>query len=131
MSYCRTAWTKGTRCVDPESSLSEASQPLSGQLEDVQANPARGITIVMPSVHGLLSGATQGCFPEFLAHGRHARFCELWFACSQFGLFRSVTKMFETIALWVVLVLFAFGTWLIVGAVWGMATDSSARRSRR
>jgi len=28
-------------------------------------------------------------------------------------------------------VLFAFGTWLIVGAVWGMATDASARRSRR
>jgi hypothetical protein len=39
--------------------------------------------------------------------------------------------MFETIALWVVLVLFGFGTWLTVGAIWGMAADSSARRSRR
>jgi hypothetical protein len=39
--------------------------------------------------------------------------------------------MFETIALWVVLVLFAFGMWLTVGAIWGMATDSSARHSRR
>ena len=97
----------------------------------MQANLARGITVVMPSVYGLLSGATQGCFSEFLAHGRQDRFCDLWFACSRFGLFRSVTKMFETIALWVVLVLFAFGLWLIVGAVWGMATDSSARRSRR
>jgi hypothetical protein len=37
--------------------------------------------------------------------------------------------MFETIALWVVLVLFAFGAWLTVGAVWGMATDSSTGRS--
>ena len=97
----------------------------------MQANLARGITVVMPSVHGLLSGTTQGCFPEFLAHGRQDRFRDLWFACSHFGLFRSVAKMFETIALWVVLVLFAFGMWLIVGAVWGMATDSSARRSRR
>ena len=44
------------------------------------------------------------------------------------GLFGSVTKMFETIALWVVLVLFAFGAWLTVGAVWGMATDSSIGR---
>jgi hypothetical protein len=100
-------------------------------VEDVQANLARGITVVMPSVHGLLSGATQGCFSEFLAYGRQDRFCDLRFACSHSRLFRSVAKMFETIALWVVLVLFAFGTWLIVGAVWGMATDSSARRSRR
>ena len=121
----------GARRVNPESPLSEASQPLRAELEDVQANLARGITVVMPSIHGLPSGATQGCFPEFLAHGRNARFYDLWFACSHFGLFRSVTKMFETIALWVVLVLFAFGLWLIVGAVWGMATDSSARRSRR
>ncbi len=97
----------------------------------MQANLAGGMTIVKHSVHGLLSGATQRCFPEFLAHGQQDRFCDLWFACSHSGLFRSVTKMFETIALWVVLVLFAFGTWLIVGAVWGMATDSSARRSRR
>ncbi|MEI6241103.1 MAG: hypothetical protein WCR51_11980 [Planctomycetia bacterium] len=39
--------------------------------------------------------------------------------------------MFETIAMWVVLVLFAFGTWLTVGAIWGMAADSSARRAMR
>jgi hypothetical protein len=68
---------------------------------------------------------------EDVGRSSFSHFCDLWFACSHFGLFRSVTKMFETIALWVVLVLFAFGMWLIVGAVWGMATDSSARRSRR
>ncbi len=39
--------------------------------------------------------------------------------------------MCETIALCVVLVLFAFGVWLTVGAIWGMATDLSARHSRR
>jgi hypothetical protein len=89
------------------------------------------MTIVTHSVNGLLSGATQRCLAAFLAHGRQDHFCDLWFACSHSRLFRSVTKMFETIALWVVLVLFAFGLWLIVGAVWGMATDASARRSRR
>ena len=41
--------------------------------------------------------------------------------------------MFETIAAWVVLVLFASGLWLTGHAVWAMAVDSQARRveSRR
>lgn len=36
--------------------------------------------------------------------------------------------MFETMAAWVVLVLFGVGLWLMAHAVWGMAADSRARR---
>lgn len=45
-----------------------------------------------------------------------------------FGLLRSVTTMFENMAAWVVLVLFAVGLWLTGHAIWGMAADKQARR---
>ena len=36
--------------------------------------------------------------------------------------------MFENMAAWVVLVLFAVGLWLTGHAIWGMAADKQARR---
>jgi len=39
--------------------------------------------------------------------------------------------MFDTIAAWVVLVLFASGLWLTGHALWAMAADSQARREAR
>lgn len=36
--------------------------------------------------------------------------------------------MFENMAAWVVLVLFAIGLWLTSHAIWGMAADARERR---
>lgn len=38
------------------------------------------------------------------------------------------TEMFETMALWFVVVQFAIGLWLTGQAIWRMAADSRARR---
>ncbi|MFM8494356.1 MAG: hypothetical protein ACKOEM_02360 [Planctomycetia bacterium] len=39
--------------------------------------------------------------------------------------------MFENMAAWVVLVLFAIGLWLTGHALWGMAADARARAGRK
>ncbi len=38
--------------------------------------------------------------------------------------------MFENMAAWVVLVLFAIGLWLTGHAIWGMVADARVRRNR-
>ena len=44
------------------------------------------------------------------------------------GLRWSETDVFDTMAMWLVVVMFTVGLWLTVHAVWGMASDSRARR---
>lgn len=44
------------------------------------------------------------------------------------GLRWSETDVFDTMAMWLVVVMFAIGLWLTVHAVWGMVSDSRARR---